>query len=249
MRRIHEFTVKRQEDVEEVELSKDAEGNEVKKTKKVKKDVEHKFFIKRPNRIENDEAEMFRAAAESDCVQRGIMTSALLAKRLLNDGGILTDEQRDAYNKLQQDFFDKQPRYVELTEKEESKRSKAEKEEVNTIMEELTDIMQSMQELENASSTLYNRTAEAIARTKTVVWLTLHLAYEDVKGKEVPFFGEGEYNEKIAQYDIMEEKEDPYEYEVIQKFMLLIGSWYTGKAITKDDFDLLLSVADRNSPL
>jgi hypothetical protein len=249
MRKIYEFTVSRKEEVEEIEVSTDKEGNEIKKTKKVEKKVPHTFFIKRPSRSENDEAEMFRAAAESDCVQRGIMTSALLAKRLLNDGGVLTDEQKESYNKLQKDFFDKQPKYVELTEVEESKRTKKQKEELKSLMEELTNIMQDMQDLEVASSNLYNRTAEAIARTKTVVWLTLHISYEEKDGKQIPFFGEGDYNKKIAKYDEMEEREDPYEYEVIQKFMLLVGSWYSGKASTKEDFDLLISVAERNSLL
>lgn len=249
MRKIYEFTINKLEEVEETEIIKDKEGKEIKQTKKVEKNVPYKLFVKRPNRSENDEAEMFRAEAESECLKRGIITSALLAKRLINDGGILTDDQRKDYEKLQNDFFEKQPEYVKLTEVPEEKRTKEQKKQLENLMLELTDIMAAMQDLENASSNLYNRTAESIARTKTVVWLTLMLSYQEKEGKEIPFFGDGDYLVKLSNYDKMEEREDKFEYEAIQKFMLLIGSWYAGKASTKEDFDLLIQVAEKNNLL
>jgi len=247
MRKIYEFTVNKLEEVEETEVIKDDKGKEVKQVKKVEKKIPHKFSIKKPNRSENDESEMFRAAVESECVKKGIITHALLAKRLLNDGGILTEDQLSGYEKIQKEFTEKQPRYIELTEIAEDKRTKEQKAELEVLMKELIEIMQTMQELENVSSNLYNRTAEAIARTKTVVWLTLMLSYEEKNGKDIPFFGEGDFEKKLDKFDEMEEKEDKYEYEVIQKLMLIVGCWYSGKASTNEDYDMLVQIAEKDN--
>ena len=49
MKRIYEFTVNKEEEVIEDSIEKKKDGTEVTTSKKVKKEIPHKFFLRRPN--------------------------------------------------------------------------------------------------------------------------------------------------------------------------------------------------------
>ena len=50
------------------------------------------------------------------------------------------------------------------------------------------------------------------------------------------FFGEGDYEKKLAVYDDYEELEDFFKKEAMSKLAYFISLWYMGKANSAEDF-------------
>lgn len=245
MKSIFKLIINQNKEVEETEASKNDKGEEIKVIKKVTKPVPRTFIIKRPNRLDAENIEVFRAAAESEYIRRGVISATLLQRRLINDGGVLTDEQQKKYKELTESFFNKQPEYLEINNIPEKNRSKEQKQKLEQLLGELTDIMGQIQEIDNVSSSIYNRTAESLARNKATLYLTIMLSFEEKDEQYVPVFGEGNFEDKLKKYDEMEEGEDKFDYELIQKLVFAASCYYLGKASTQDEMDSLLAVQDK----
>ena len=97
MKKIHEITINKTELVDKTEIIKDDKGAEITQNKKVEELVPHKYFIARPTRYITDESEIFRASTESEYIRRGVISASLLQRRLVNDGGVLTEEDKKEY--------------------------------------------------------------------------------------------------------------------------------------------------------
>jgi hypothetical protein len=95
MKWLHEFAVNDEKETEQIESSIDAQGNEVKTTKKVKKIVPVKFKIQKPTRKLFDEAELFYGIKLSEGIKAGLLTKALLAKRYQNDCGAMSEPEKE----------------------------------------------------------------------------------------------------------------------------------------------------------
>ena len=249
MKKIYDFTVNKKEMVDKTEVIKDDKGGEITQTKKVEEMIPHKFFVAKPNRSQVEDSEIFRAATESEYIRRGVISATLLQKRLLNDGGVLTEQEKKEYDTLRETFIEKQAIYAKIIEVAEAERTEEQNVKTKELIKELGDIMERMGQIENSSSSLFNRTAETLARNKTVLWLVLNLSHEDKEGKNIPFFGAGDYDARLKKYDEMEEREDEFEYSVIKKLLLICNLWYLGKATTKDDFDTYLTIQENSELL
>ena len=59
MKKLYEFTVKKDTLVKETETSKNDKGEEVTTTKEVTKTVDNKYFLRKPTRKLFDEAELY----------------------------------------------------------------------------------------------------------------------------------------------------------------------------------------------
>ena len=81
MKRIYEFTVNKEETVKEETVQKKKDGTEVTTSKDVKKEVPHKFFLRRPTRSMTDEAELYYGVRLAEGIKAGLLTRALLEKR------------------------------------------------------------------------------------------------------------------------------------------------------------------------
>lgn len=246
MRELYSFTLNKKETVEEVEISKDAEGNEVKTTKKVDKEVPHKFVVKKPTRAQGDDCELFRAATESDYIKRGIITAPLLEKRISEDGDIYTQQQKDNFEQLRKSFDEKKKEFDELSKGKAEEKTEEQNKVLGEKIKELAVIVDEIQKLKNLGANLYNRTAEALAFNKSCLWLVLMLSYEDKNGKLAPVFGDGNFEAKLKAYDTMEENEDEFEYSLIEKLVLIVHFWKTGRADAKEDFDALFLIKDQS---
>ena len=92
---IFSFTVKDTKLVEEKtkEKRKNDAGveEEVEVSKKVKKEVPYKIIIKDPTRRELEDADMEYSIEMSNCIKKGILTKAMLAKKYSDSGGLLSE--------------------------------------------------------------------------------------------------------------------------------------------------------------
>jgi hypothetical protein len=97
MKRIYEFTVNKEETVQEKSTKKEKDGTEVTTSKDVVKEVPHKFFLRRPTREMNDEAELYYGVKLAEGIKAGLLTRALLEKRFDNDGGVRNEDDKKKY--------------------------------------------------------------------------------------------------------------------------------------------------------
>lgn len=240
MKKLFEFMVPKETEVEETEVSKNEKGEEIKTTKKVKKKEQVKVFLRKPTRALFDEAELFYGVRLSEGIKAGLLTRALLSKRFTNDGGVLSEEEKNVYATLYVALFERQNEFQKLSIKDESERTEQEKIRYKEVVGELTELRTQIQDFETAQASLFDQTAENRARNKTILWWVLQLAYAfDEKGREYPFFGEGDYYSKIKVYDNIEENGTDFENLVCRKLAYFVSFWYVGRASSQEEFEKL----------
>jgi len=240
MKKLFEFMVPKEVEVEEIEITKNEKGEEVKTTKKTKKKEQVRVFLRKPTRALFDEAELFYGVRLSEGIKAGLLTRALLSKRFTNDGGVLSEEEKNVYATLYVALFERQNEFQKLSIKDESERSEEEKIRYKEVIAELTELRTQIQDFETAQASLFDQTAENRARNKTILWWVLQLAYAfDEKDQEYPFFGPGNYESKLAVYDKIEESGSDFESLVCRKLAYFVSFWYVGRASSQEEFEKL----------
>jgi hypothetical protein len=97
MKRIYEFTVNKEEEVKEESVEKKKGRYRSHYIQGRKKEVPHKFFLRRPTRAMTDEAELYYGVRLAEGIKAGLLTRALLEKRFENDGGTRSDDENKQY--------------------------------------------------------------------------------------------------------------------------------------------------------
>jgi hypothetical protein len=244
MKKLYSFTLN--EEIEELveEKSKDSEGNEVTTKKPVTESKSREFFLKKPTRKMYDEAELFYGVVLSDGIKAGLLTRALLAKRFDNDGGVLNEDDKKRYSAMYFSMFELQNQFQRLSLTPEKDRSEDEQGEFKDVVQNILYTKERIQDFESSQSSLFEQTAENRARNKTILWWTLMLAHEELRDEEggistQRFFGDGDHDLRLQQYDEFEESEDEFVEEVMRKFAYFVSFWYVGKANKQEDFEEL----------
>ncbi|REK60347.1 MAG: hypothetical protein DWQ49_05935 [Bacteroidetes bacterium] len=246
MKTLYEFTSYKKEKVKEEVVTKDDEGNEVKSTKEVEKEVPYTFAIRKPTRSLFDEGELFYGIRLAEGVKAGLLTRQMLNKRYLNDGGSKS-EMEESYERIVYALIlEKQTRFQELEVKKDL--TDEEKEELEELRKDIAQAQRQAQKYEAGQSSLFDQTAENRARNKTITWWALNLCYRKVEKKQEkegdettfdyqPFFGEGSYEDRLSKYDDLEEKDDKdFDVRTLKRFFYLISFWYVGRANKFQDF-------------
>lgn len=245
---LYEFKIDREKEIEEVEISKNDQGQEVKTTKKVKTVTPITFRILKPNRRLFDEAELFYGIKLSEGIKAGLLTRSLLAKRYSNDGGAMSDPEKERYAKLYIELYRLQNELQRLEVNLEKLTKDEQTKKIADILNEITITKRELQEIENYHSTLFDQTAENRARNQTIMWWVLNLSYFAENNQDfTPFFGEGDHSKKIDRYDELEEDGDSFYSESMSKLAYFISLWYMGKANTFEDFKNLENLFSSNN--
>ena len=187
MKRIYEFTVNKEEEVSEDTVETKKDGTEVTTSKKVQKEVPHKFFLRRPTRAMTDEAELYYGVKLAEGIKAGLLTRALLEKRFENDGGTRSDQENSEYKKIVdrlQKFHEEQSKILKVDEK---KRTTTQRKKLKELEGEIQPARRELRDLQLMEDSLYEETAESRARNKVILWWMLHLAYGENDGVENPF--------------------------------------------------------------
>ena len=243
MKRIYEFTVNKEETVKEESVEKKKDGTEVTTTKDVKKDVPHKFFLRRPTRAMTDEAELYYGVKLAEGIKAGLLTRALLEKRFENDGGTRSDDDNSEYEQIiekLQDFHKEQSKILEIGEK---KRTPAQKKKLKELDKEIKPARRALRDLQMVEDSLYEETAESRARNKVILWWMLNLAYGEKDGKENEFFGEGDLEAKFERYDEIDEGDEIFDVVVARKFAYYVSFWFVGRPNSQEEFQNMIDIA------
>lgn len=245
MKKLYEFSINKEVEVKETTNEKNEKGEEIQVSKNVKKELPQKYFIKKPNRGLFDEAELFYGVRLSEGVKAGLLTRALLAKRFTNDGGIFSEIDKEQYTSLYLKLFQLQNEFQRLSVKE---KSKEEELQYNNLIKDIAESREKIQDYEFAQASLFDQTAENRARNKTIMFWVLNLSYKDNdNGAFSPVFGDGTFEDKLKEYDKLEETSDPFFEKLCQKLVLLISFWYMGRASTQEEFEKLFNLEENKS--
>jgi len=215
----------------EFEIEQDEKKEDGSSEKKV-----HKFAILKPNRRLREDGELFFASETSRYAKAGVLPKAAWNTILANGGGTISDEQREHYGKLLIDFRDKSYDIQALLIKSDGNRNDEDKKRLDELTASLNEIRQEIQSFESSQVNIFENTAEAKARNRAILWWVANLAFKQVDSNFIPFFNAPTFEEKLDQYDEIEQSDDPFLLDVLRRITYLITLWFLGRAETTEDF-------------
>lgn len=237
MKKLFQFLVKKEveEKIKDSQVNEKGETVTTETTQKVK--VDKKVFLRKPSRSLYDDAELYYGVRLSEGIKAGLLTRALLAKRFLNDGGILSEQEKEKYTNLISKLTEIQ---TELNQEHRKDKKEQNSQKINELNIDSEKIRTELVDLEVGQSALFDQTAENRARNKVILWWILNLSYfEDEEGKSsLVFLGET-LTEKLNSYDEIDEQDNEFSNEVVRKLMYYVSFWYVGRAQSEEDFKRL----------
>lgn len=247
IKELYSFVVDKEIEKEEVTTKVDKKTKEeITVKKKIKTTVPVTIKLKRPSRRELEEAELEFSVEMSKCVKKGILTKAMLAKKYSDTGGLMSEDDAkslvDSYKKV----FDIQNEYSRL-EIIQNKTDK-QKERVEEITSELADVRRQIVEFESNYQSLFDHTADVKAQNRLILWYVIMLTYiqEEDEESPKPYFGSGDFEEKLEEYYKREESEDNLYFLITKKAATVLAFWFFNQASDKESFDSLMKRLENN---
>jgi hypothetical protein len=212
--------------------------NVIKKDDGSQETIIKKFALLKPNRRLREDGELFYAAETSRFAKAGVLPKAAWGTILSNGGGSISDQEREQYGNLLLKFRDLSFELQSILIKGEGERTEAEKTRSNELINDLDDIRKDIQNFEASQIAIFENTAEAKARNRTILWWVMNLSYEKDGDNFKPIFEGESFEDKLLQYDSFEEEENKYEFllGVIRRTTYLITLWFLGRVETNEDF-------------
>jgi len=198
-----------------------------------------KLALLKPNRKLKEDGELFYAKEVSRFAKAGVLPKAAWGTILSNGGGSISEKEREVYGELLLKFRDASFELQSILIKTESERTEAEKKRSDEIIIELDEIRKEIQSFESSQISIFENTAEAKARNRTILWWVLFTSYIEKNGEYVSFFDGETFDEKLNSYDIFEDlnSENNINLIAIRRLTYLITLWFLGKVETEEDFD------------
>jgi len=244
MKEIYSFNVEVEREVQETETKKrknkeTGKMEEVSVENTVKKEVPIKIIIKEPNRRQLEDADMEFSIEMSNCIKRGILTKAMLAKKYSDSGGLLSEEDAKFLTRKYSELGDLQNKYTRLSAK--PKKTKADEDRLTSMMGDMADKRREIVDIETSYSSLFNHTADNKAQNKVILWYLVNLSYyqEDESDDIKPFFNGEESEDKINQYYDIDENGDEIFDLAKDKLSTFLSFWYFSSNASVEDFDQL----------
>lgn len=246
LREIYSFTFEKEEKVKRTETSmvknpETSEEEEVSVTKEVTDKVPYRVVMKQPTRRQIEEAELEFSVEMSNCIKKGVLTKAMLAKKYSDTGGLLAEEDAKALTKMY-------VRYGELSQESEklgiksSTLNEKDTQRMNDIAGEIATLRKDIVNVETSYSNLFNHTADVRAENKVIQWYILNLTFLQKSDEEdmTPLFEGRDFEQKLQTYYEMEEEGDEL-YDIVGgKIAALYSFWYySSGAVGKADFEKL----------
>ena len=198
---------------------------------------ETKYAILKPNRRIREDGELFFASETSRFAKAGVLPKAAWNTILSNGGGSISDSERESYGKLLLNYRDRSFEMQSILIKSEGTRTEQENKRLDEIIVELEAIKRDIQSFEAEQINIFENTAEAKSRNRTILWWVLQLAHKQEDDKYVPFFDGETFNDKLDNYDIIEEQGSVELSDIIKRFTYLTTLWFLGRIETTEDFE------------
>lgn len=202
---------------------------------------ESKFALRKLTRSEKERAHIFNAAKISECLREGILSKQLLIREYEKQGGVFTKEEIE----LQKSQYTKVSKLnVQIANLENKKRpTQADKKTLSTLKEELSKVLEEVQTFENERSTIFENTAESIAKNYTILWclVKMFVQFKEVgedQGEYVSVFDKETFEDNLDYYEELED--EPSEINSgLQRAKVFVSFWFSNQNIGESDFAAL----------
>ena len=155
LREIYSFTFEKEEKVKRTETQslenpETKEMEEVSVTKEVTEEVPYRVIMKQPTRRQIEDAELEFSVEMSNCIKKGILTKAMLAKKYSDTGGLMAEDDAKELTKMY-------VRYGELSQESEkiqikNKQSEKDKKRIEEIAGEISVLRKDIVNVETSYS-------------------------------------------------------------------------------------------------
>lgn len=226
------------------------ESVKITETKKITKPVKFNVVIKKPNRTQLEDGDMFYSLELNKFIKMGLLTKAMLAKQYGANGGVWTDKEQKIYADL---IFKMNQKQMEVQAfsvfSEKGKLSGRQDEKLQSAMQDLADIRKELTEYEMLQNSLFDHTADIKARNRAIMWYILHLTYfSEGDSEEAPLeemFEGSDFSERYVSYENKEEDADELYERIVDKISSVITIWYISGSQDRDSLEAYLE--DMNS--
>jgi hypothetical protein len=212
--------------------------NIIKKDDGSQETVTKKFALLKPNRRLREDGELFYATETSRFAKAGVLPKAAWGTILSNGGGSISDQEREHYGNLLLKFRDISFELQTILIKGDGEKTEAEKNRADELINDIDEVRKDIQNFEASQIAIFENTAEAKARNRTILWWVMNLSYEKDGDNYKPIFQGESFNEKLLQYDSFEEDENKYEFllGIVRRITYLVTLWFLGRASEEEDF-------------
>ena len=241
MNSLYQFDVKHKVKKEITEVQDN--GDKITKTQEVDESI--KVTLKKPSRMDLEEAKIIYNATFGNCVRRGILPRALMEKLYQNENGLLSEPEKVRYEIAANRMIEIRNEYKELNDKSEKNDSDTNR--LNDLISEFTHIEQEFNTLDMIKNDAFKNTAEIVAQEKQILWLTMFLTYIDLNGKTQPFVSGDTLDKRLEACDAILENTSTDDLKdratlfksIIHKAGIFISAWATGRIETVEQFKAL----------
>ena len=261
-RELYNFSIDIESEIEKEVIKEVEEKNEeTGKVEKIEKTVMKtiiektpvKIFLKKPTRTQVEDGDMFYSIWLNKFIKMGLLTRAMLAKKQVDVGGALNEDDKMNFAKLYLQLFEKQQNVIRYSAKDRDLMSNDENERLERSISDLAIIRKQLGDFEAAQASIFDHTADVKARNKTITWFLLHLAYY-VKGdsddaEETPLFPGSDYEEKYVTYQESDEDQDDIFTKSIDRLSTIATIWYMSGVQEQDEFDAVLKQVNQEADL
>lgn len=208
---------------------------------------EYNFAIKKPSRRDLENGDMFYAVELSKLIKKGVLTKAQIAKNYSETGGIWTEEEQKLYAETYKAWLEAQSELTKLQSDlvlNQDDPNAEVPDKLAEVQQKVWSLYFALQEFESKQSSIFDQTADVIARNRTVLYYIVNLLHtvdiaEDKEPKYTKFFNEASLDESLDRYDEILESDDKHFIMALNKAALFVSFWHSGKAVTEEDFSIL----------
>jgi hypothetical protein len=235
MKKLHEFKISIETEVEKTEVKNENEQEITVKTK-VKEPVFYNIFLKQPARGENDKFRLFYGSQIKRAIDAGLISkSVLVNKHIDGAGALLSQETAKRIASLTIEAEKIRNELIELGSVENESDEKKKKQ--SDSLSILVDIQRELQAIETSNQAIFQNTAESYAQERGNLWLIFYQTYIEKDGKYEQFFKGNSFEEKENYYFDLEEKSDPVYIAAKSKLALFWGLYSAGRISTPEEFE------------
>jgi hypothetical protein len=212
----------------------------IKKDDGTNENIVKKFAILKPNRRLKEEGELFYAVETSRFAKAGVLPKAAWGTILSNGGGSISDQEREVYGNLLLKFRDFSFELQSILIKGENERTDIEKKRSDELIIELDSIRKEIQNFEASQISIFENTAEAKARNRTILWWVMNLSLQNIGNDYKHIFEGDSFENKLLKYDDLENNDDKYNFllGVIRRITYLVTLWFMGRIEITEDFSI-----------
>jgi hypothetical protein len=237
---LHEWVVTVTKEVDETSPEV-INGQTLQVTRKVKKEISHKFAIKLPTRRELKSAELFYGKEFNRFFSMGFMPRSILVNKHMDlAGGVMSEKERSHIAELLKKSMELEGDLARLTTAspdEDAKKSAESK---------LAAIRTEIVNLQIANESVFSQTADARAQSQLNTWFALFLTLVDKNGKWVPYFEGDSFEQKEEFMWGLEEGNDDLYSKAVSGVSKHVNIFISG-GDTPDKFKQALEWLDKES--